>query len=80
MPLIFRFKDFIIRIWYSMEESRMHVHAINGDANVKIWLEPKIELASIKGHVDASIVNEIVREVKKHEQLCKDAWKTYLGK
>ena len=80
MPFIFRFKNFIIRFWYSMEENRMHVHAISGEANVKIWLEPEVEVASIKGRVSAAMVNELVREVKKHEQLCKDAWNAYLGK
>ena len=79
MPFIFRYKDFVIRFWYSFEERRRHVHAINGDANIKIWLEPEIELASVKGHATPSVLNEILNEVKRNEQLCKDAWDAYLG-
>ena len=79
MPFIFRYKDFVIRFWYSFEERRRHVHAINGDANIKIWLETEIELATIKGHVNPSVLNEILKEVKRNEQLCKDAWDAYLG-
>ena len=79
MPFIFRYKEFIIRFWYSFEERRRHVHAISNEANIKIWLEPAIEVASVKGHVNQSILNEILQEVKRNEQLCKDAWDAYLG-
>jgi hypothetical protein len=79
MPYIFRYKDFIIRFWYRFEERRRHVHAINADANIKIWLEPEVELASIKGQVTQPVLNEILKEVKRNEQLCKDAWDEYLG-
>ena len=79
MPFIFRYKDFIIRFWYSLEERRRHVHAISPDANIKIWLEPEIEVADIKGRVNPSTINEILKEVKRNEQLCKDAWDAYLG-
>ena len=79
MPFIFRYKEFIIRFWYSFEERRRHVHAISEEANIKIWLEPEIEVASVKGHVNPVTINEILKEVKRNEQLCKDAWDAYLG-
>ncbi|MGN0867485.1 MAG: hypothetical protein ACI4SG_07425 [Oligosphaeraceae bacterium] len=47
MPFLFRCKEFTIR--YSFEERRRHVHAISGEANIKIWLEPEMEVASGKG-------------------------------
>jgi hypothetical protein len=79
MPFIFRYKEFIIRFWYSFEERRRHVHAISDKANIKIWLEPEIEVASVKGQVNPSTLNEILKEIKRNEQLCKDAWDAYLG-
>ena len=79
MPFIFRYKEFVIRFWYSLEERRRHVHAVSAEANIKIWLEPEIEIASVKGHVNQSVLNEILKEVKQNEQLCKDAWDAYLG-
>ena len=48
MPFIFRYKEFVIRFWYSFEERRRHVHAVSDEANVKIWLEPEISIASVK--------------------------------
>lgn len=79
MPFIFRYKEFIIRFWCSFEERRRHVHAVSGKANIKIWLEPEVEIAVVKGYVNPAIVNEILTEVKRNEQLCKDAWDAYLG-
>ena len=79
MPFIFRYKEFIIRFWYSFEERRRHVHAISDEANIKIWLEPEIEVASVKGRVNSATLNELLKEVKRNEQLCKDAWDAYLG-
>ncbi|MBP5530814.1 MAG: DUF4160 domain-containing protein [Lentisphaeria bacterium] len=80
MPFIFRYKEFVIRFWYSFEERRRHVHAVSDDANVKIWLEPEISVASVKGRINESMLNELLQEVKKNEQLCIDAWDQYLGK
>ena len=48
MPFIFRYKGFVIRFWYCFEERRRHVHAISDEANVKLWLEPEIAVASVK--------------------------------
>ena len=79
MPYIFRYKEFIIRFWYSFEERRRHVHAISDEANIKIWLEPEIEVVSVKGRVNPATLNELSKEVKRNEQLCKDAWDAYLG-
>ena len=80
MPFIFRYKEFVIRFWYSFEERRRHVHAVSDDANVKIWLEPEISIASVKGRINESMLNELLLEVKKNEQLCIDAWDRYLGR
>ena len=52
MPFIFRYKGFVIRFWYCFEERRRHVHAISDEANVKIWLEPEIAVASGKGRIN----------------------------
>lgn len=32
-------------IFFSREESRMHVHVTSGDGEAKFWLEPEIQLA-----------------------------------
>ena len=81
MPIIFRYKGFEFRFWCSSEEERPHVHAIkNNEINVKIWLEPEISVASVKGRINKSMLNELLQEVRRNEQLCHDAWDQYVGK
>lgn len=64
--------------FFMREESRMHVHAICGDGEVKFWLEPEVALA--KNHrlsqKQLSEVQEIV-EVHQHEFIA--AWKRVFG-
>ena len=80
MPIIFQYKDFTIRFWCS-EEKRPHVHAIkNDEVNVKIWLEPKISIASVKGQINESMKNELLKEVKRNEKLCRSTWAKSFGK
>ena len=80
MPVIFRYRGFEIRFWYRFEEKRRHVHAIKDDINIKIWLEPKFELGKVTGPANKSIIAEILKEVKKNEKRCNEAWNEYLGK
>ena len=78
MPIIFRYKGFEFRFWYSSEEERPHVHAIkNNEINVKIWLEPEISVASVRGRINKSMLNELLQEVKRNEQLCRNTWAEY---
>ena len=80
MPVIFRYKGFKFLFWCCSEELRPHVHAIkNDEINVKIWLEPEISIASVKGRINKSMLNELLQEVRRNEQLCRDAWDQYVG-
>ena len=79
MPIIFYFKGFEIRFWYTGEENRRHVHAVKPGINVKIWLEPEIKVAKITGKINSSLVNELLNEVKKHENDCNSAWNEFQG-
>ena len=80
MPFIFQCKGFTVRFWFCFEERRRHVHAIKGNVNVKIWLEPEISVASVKGRINKSMLNELLQEVRRNEQLCHDAWDQYVEK
>ena len=42
--------------------------------------KPEISIASVKGRINESMLNELLLEVKKNEQLCIDAWNRYLGR
>lgn len=63
---------------YSREESRMHIHIIDGNKNAKVWLEPQIELAENKGFKEFEI-NRILKIVEENECDFTEKWKQYFG-
>ena len=79
MPVIFYYKNFIIKFW-SSEEKRPHVHALNDTCQVKFWLdEDGVHFADVKGAVTKKLINELLQEIRKHEQECKSKWREYFG-
>jgi len=44
-PTIFRQDGYRFQ-FFSLEESRMHVHVYSGNGEAKYWLEPEVELAT----------------------------------
>ena len=78
MPFIFRYKEFIIRFWYSFEERRRHVHAISEEANIKIWLEPEISVAKVV-NLSASEVNTILDIVQKRKEDINADWNKHFS-
>jgi hypothetical protein len=66
-PTLFRYRN--LRFFVnSREETRKHIHVQNPDGEVKIWLEPEIELAKNYGVKDKDL-KEIFRIIgeKAHE-------------
>ena len=58
-PTLFRYRN--LRFFVnSREETRKHIHVQNPDGEVKVWLEPKIELAKNYGVNDKDL-KEILR-------------------
>ena len=79
MPVIFRYKNFIIKFW-SAEESRPHVHALSDVCQVKFWLdETGVHIADVKGDINATLLNELLKEVRKHEHACREKWREHFG-
>ncbi|MEW6102700.1 MAG: DUF4160 domain-containing protein [bacterium] len=62
--------------FFSREESRMHIHVICADGEVKFWLEPKIELAK-NYNLSHMQLREIENIIKVHYDDFKNAWKGY---
>lgn len=62
-PTIFRAKGFRF-FFYSREEPRMHVHVLGERGRAKVWLEPRIEVATSRGlsERDLRITLDLIRE------------------
>lgn len=59
--------------FFSHEESRRHVHVSSPDGEVKIWLEPNIEVAKVI-HMSSKEVDQILAVVKERKGEIDDAW------
>jgi hypothetical protein len=76
-PTVFREGPFRA-FFFSLEESRMHVHIETADGEAKLWLEPEISLAKSHGLADHE-VNRALKLVREHEQEIRDAWHKHFG-
>ena len=63
-------------LFFSREETRMHVHVYCGDGEGKFWLEPQIELARNYGlsRQQLKIVENIIEE---RQNGIRSAWQNY---
>mgnify|MGYP002346053786 CR=1 FL=1 len=71
-PTVFREAGFQF-VFFSREESRMHVHALHALGEVKFWMEPAIELARNTG-LSSRLVMTALRLVREHEDEIRNAW------
>ena len=59
--------------FFSREESRRHVHVSSPDGEVKIWLEPEIEVARVV-RMNERDVKAILQTVQERREEIEDAW------
>lgn len=65
--------------FFSREEERRHIHDSSRDGEVKVWLEPEIEVAKVI-NLTTEQVNSILKVVKNHEEEINDSWNKHFGK
>jgi hypothetical protein len=66
--------------FYSNESDEpIHVHVGKGDANGKIWLEPKIEIAYMHGFSNREI-NQIIKIVGEEIVTLRTKWNEHFSK
>ncbi len=77
-PVVHRWKGYSFH-FFSLEESRAHLHVTKAETEIKIWLEPHVEIAYNHGvsSKDTKRILEIVRR-QRYEFL--EAWKNHHGR
>lgn len=65
--------------FFSREEERRHIHVSSSDGEVKVLLEPEIEVAKVI-NLTTEQVNSILKVVKNHEEEINDSWNKHFGK
>lgn len=63
--------------FFSREETRMHVQAPNGE--LKIWMEPNIELAKVVNLSNEEANKLLKRAIKRKDEIY-DAWNKHFEK
>lgn len=74
MPKFFMFLGFWIGR-FSHEENRPHVHVMKfgSKEDMKVWLEPEIEVEYIHG-INAATANQILSEIRSRKDECLTKW------
>ena len=74
-PTVFR--DGPYRFYFfSREEERMHVHVETPDGELKVWLEPRIELAQNHGIAERE-VTKILRIIENRYAELEQRWRDH---
>lgn len=76
-PTVFRERGYRF-FFFSREESRMHVHVVSGDGEVKFWLEPEIQLAKNYRYSRRQL-KEIESLIEDHYDELVSAWRDHFG-
>lgn len=64
--------------FFSLEESRMHIHVHGATGEAKFWIDPRIEPARNYGLSQHDL--EAVRRInEEHEDEIRDAWRRHFG-
>jgi hypothetical protein len=65
-------------LFFSREETRVHIHVQSADGEAKVWIEPAIELAR-NYELSAQDLSRVLQLVSDHEQEIRDAWRSHFG-
>lgn len=76
-PTVFRERGYRF-FFFSREESRMHVHVISSDGEVKFWLDPEVQLAKNYRYSRRQL-KEIESLIEDHYDELVSAWRDHFG-
>jgi hypothetical protein len=76
-PTVFREGPFRF-FFFSLEETRMHIHVHSAAGEAKFWIEPAVGLAETHGfrQTDLARIEQLIRD---HENDIRDAWRRHFG-
>jgi len=74
-PTVFRYKNYRF-LFFSREESRIHIHVISPDGEAKFWVAPEIVLAKNFGF-SQSQVKELKSVIEEHKDDIESAWREH---
>ncbi len=76
-PTVFKYKNYRF-LFFSREESRIHIHVTSGEGEAKFWVTPQVRLARNFGLSQKQIA-ELKKVVEEHKNDIKNAWTEHFG-
>ena len=80
MPVVFRYKG--LRFYFYSNEGSprepVHVHVRSGSSEAKLWLDPKVRVATSFGF-DAGTLRELVEVAQINRALIERTWHEYFS-
>ena len=78
MPTVFI--DGPVRYYFfSREETRRHIHISSSEGEMKVWLEPKIEIAKVI-NLSNQEVTRILNTIQEREEQINEFWNKHFAK
>lgn len=74
---MFRYKNYRF-IFFSREESRIHIHVTSPKGEAKFWVIPEVSLAKNYGFSQSQIT-ELKKVVEEHKNDIANAWREHFG-
>ncbi|MBU2603372.1 MAG: DUF4160 domain-containing protein [Actinobacteria bacterium] len=65
-------------LFFSREESRMHVHVQSAEGEAKFWVEPRIDLATSRG-LPTREIRVVERIIREREHDIRSAWRRHFS-
>jgi hypothetical protein len=76
-PTVFKYKNYRF-LFFSREESRIHIHVTSPEGEAKFWIKPEISLAKNFGFSQNQIT-ELKKVVEEHKNDIENAWTEHFG-
>ena len=76
-PTVFKYKNYRF-LFFSREESRIHIHVSSPEGEAKFWITPEVALAKNFGFSQNQIA-ELQKVVEEHKDDIENAWKKHFG-
>ena len=64
--------------FFSREETRCHIHISSSDGEMKVWLEPKIEVAKVV-NLSQHEVTKILNTIEERKEQINEFWNKHFA-
>ena len=65
--------------FFSLEETRMHIHVLGEEGEAKVWIEPRIEVAKARG-LSRKTLGFVLAQIEEREDEIREAWNRHFGR